>query len=753
MRVRNTLFMLLGLSILSYLLYTFQTLVDFTTEPSFFRVHITLNIFSILVCFMICLYGWQFYRENHTLHYYVITPLFFTIGFFYLLHTLALPRVADFASEAGTGLSVWFLLLARITESVGVFILLLYYNKVIKPPSFKRYFSGTIVSIFSIAAMLYLNYEKLPVLFMDGKGPTYLNISIESVIAAIGIITVGRALWLYKKIKDSRLVDISIALLLFLFSGLFITLQRYYYDIAFLTAHTLILLGLIYFLKVYFLSNVQLNFQNKLKADENLMNTQELLYSFMKQSPDSINIMNPDGVIIYVNPAFEKLFGWKREEAIGKKLNELMTNVPKEDYQYIEEAAYGKSISGYESIRFTKEGRMFYSSSSVSPVKNYSGKIIYIAAITRDITERVEIQEHIKRTEAHFRDAIRNQQGIILKFKKEQEKFIHTLFDGELTTKLNIKPERIIGKTIYDIVYKKDKADYITNYYEEAWKGKEVSFELKIGTFFLFIALRPIRQQDTIVEVVGSCVDITELKQTQLLLQKSEKLAVVGELAASFAHEIRNPLTTLKGFTQILLGSNDLQESRPHLQLMLDELDRIDMITNEFMVAAKPQAIRYEEHNLKDILAQVTMFLQPLANLNNVQLSLHYDMLDELNLYCDKNQIKQVFINLIKNSIEAIHDGGDIELFVYKEKENHITVQIKDTGIGIPKHILPRLGEPFYTLKEKGTGLGLMVSFRIIEAHNGVIHFESSEGVGTTVKVTLPIYHELKKIKQVYSHS
>ncbi|WP_347550941.1 ATP-binding protein [Pseudalkalibacillus hwajinpoensis] len=231
--------------------------------------------------------------------------------------------------------------------------------------------------------------------------------------------------------------------------------------------------------------------------------------------------------------------------------------------------------------------------------------------------------------------------------------------------------------------------------------------------------------------------DITELKKTEELLRRSEKLTAVGELAAGVAHEIRNPLTSLKGFSNLLYSSATDEKSQEFLQIMLSEIDRINFIVSEFMLLARPQEKEFAEGDLISLLRHVVTLLKTQAILKNIVIRTQYDF-DRLPIICEENQLKQVFVNVLKNAIEAMPSGGVITLKVMKSESNEAIVIITDQGVGIPLDKLPRIGEPFYTLKENGTGLGLMVSFNIIENHSGRMNLTSIEGEGTTVEVVLP---------------
>ncbi|UVI32594.1 PAS domain-containing sensor histidine kinase [Paenibacillus spongiae] len=231
--------------------------------------------------------------------------------------------------------------------------------------------------------------------------------------------------------------------------------------------------------------------------------------------------------------------------------------------------------------------------------------------------------------------------------------------------------------------------------------------------------------------------DIRDRKRAEEALINSEKLSVAGQMAAGIAHEIRNPLASLKGFSQLLKTKFD--KHHDYLDIMLTELDRINGIVQEFMALAKPQAHEfYEDHDLVQIIRSVMRLLETQAIMNNVQIKLNIGS-DLTITRCEGNQIKQVFINLLKNAIDAMPGGGDVEIDLQPHRNQTVAITIKDHGVGIPKEQLEKLGGPFYTTKSSGTGLGLMICNRIVEAHHGTISFASELESGTTVTVVLPV--------------
>lgn len=225
-----------------------------------------------------------------------------------------------------------------------------------------------------------------------------------------------------------------------------------------------------------------------------------------------------------------------------------------------------------------------------------------------------------------------------------------------------------------------------------------------------------------------------ELEKFNTDLQRSEKMEIISELAASVAHEVRNPLQVTRGFLQILGERSDHKEQE-YLKMAMDELDRASSIITDFLTFAKPGLDTVDVFEAAVELKHVAGILVPLANLQGGTIELHLQ--SGLNVLGNASKFKQAFINLIKNSIESLQDNGRITLTAWKSGE-YVIISVKDNGEGMKPSELSRLGEPYYSNKTKGTGLGLMVTFRIIEAMDGTVKFQSTEGEGTEVIVKLP---------------
>lgn len=295
-----------------------------------------------------------------------------------------------------------------------------------------------------------------------------------------------------------------------------------------------------------------------------------------------------------------------------------------------------------------------------------------------------------------------------------------------------IVPERLAGET--DRLIERIQAGYAVNGYE-TWRrtseGKEVQVSLTIS---------PIRGESGRLEALAIISrNITERKETEERMRRSEKLSVVGQLAAGVAHEIRNPLTTLRGFVQLFRQRNIGKEV--HLELMLEELDRINLIVSEFIVLAKPHLNQYMIKDIGALLKDMVRIMEPQANLSNIMLESRIDpVLPKIR--CEENQLKQVFLNIIKNGMEAMPGGGILTLEARSVEPDRVLIRIRDRGVGIPEELLTRLGEPFLTNKEHGTGLGIMISQQILANHQGQMMIRSEMGKGTCVDILLPVDFE-----------
>lgn len=237
------------------------------------------------------------------------------------------------------------------------------------------------------------------------------------------------------------------------------------------------------------------------------------------------------------------------------------------------------------------------------------------------------------------------------------------------------------------------------------------------------------------------CRDVTHLLELEEQVRRADRLKMIGEVAAGTAHEIRNPLTAIKGFIQLLhrsLTERQMNRELDYAEIVLTELDRVNALVGEFLLLSKPKKVELMPLRLGKLFGEMLPMLRNEAVMHNV--TLHYEPRPELPpVYADKEMLKQVFLNLGKNAIEAMVGGGTL---IIRERRSRpgssaVAVDVCDTGPGIPEDKLDRVFDPFFTTKEQGTGLGLSICQRIVHELGGRIEVASGSG-GTVFSVTIP---------------
>ncbi|HAQ06146.1 MAG TPA: histidine kinase [Bacillus bacterium] len=221
---------------------------------------------------------------------------------------------------------------------------------------------------------------------------------------------------------------------------------------------------------------------------------------------------------------------------------------------------------------------------------------------------------------------------------------------------------------------------------------------------------------------------------------KSEKMEAVSQLAASISHEVRNPLTTVKGFLQLLNDSDLDPKSKEFITISIDEVNRANNIIHDYLSFAKPSIDKIETIDVEAELIKAVNITRPLALMNVIECDI--SLKPSINIRGDIHQFHQCLVNLMKNSIEAMPQGGCLSV-VSSLQDDKVLICISDTGVGMTEEQVMKLGEPYYSTKgPKGTGLGLMVSFAIIRAMKGTVKVESEVGKGSTFILSFPLNHK-----------
>ncbi|WP_171691157.1 PAS domain S-box protein [Paenibacillus germinis] len=485
-----------------------------------------------------------------------------------------------------------------------------------------------------------------------------------------------------------------------------------------------------------------------------LLTSHELYHQLFGCAIIAMAIVSLDGRLLKVNTSLCRLFGYTEEELIGQHIQEFSHLDDVETYaELCDQTLRGERESSPKENRYVhKDGSMIWGMVQVSFIRDTDAHPNFAVVQIQDVSERKCLEYKLEESRLSYQSRLNhNHNQLILNAVSEgmfgiDEHFGTTFWNKAAECLTGYTYEEMVGKNPYlvltracvtneDLQIKKETVLNRTMLEGVCVCSNEIFYKKNGDSFPVEFMTSPILDQDQIIGVVLSFIDITERRRTEELLRRSEKMSLIGQLAAGVAHEIRNPLTTLKGFMQFL--HQGAPNKKEYYDIMMSELERIELITTEMLVLAKPQFIHYQPKSIENIIKSVITLLETQAIINNIQFVVAMEHHLPLVL-CEENQLKQSFINLIKNAMEAMPDGGQIDIQLFSVGDKAVRVLFQDSGHGIPQDVLARLGEPFFTTKEKGTGLGIMITNRIIEDHLGQFVVESKVGEGTVVSVTLP---------------
>lgn len=463
----------------------------------------------------------------------------------------------------------------------------------------------------------------------------------------------------------------------------------------------------------------------------------ECYYKFIH---DAVAIVDFQGKVISVNAAFEKLYGFSEQEMEGKVLPIIKDDSLQKYQHLLEDVLHGEIIENEKMIIQTKQHQYVAVESVMAPFI-YQGSRVCIF-ITKDIVERFElevlqkVQKGMTRLEEKLLlDLIKGLNEAICLYDVDHFKpiFINPYIQAKWGIEVDSFYERP-GKLLH-YIKKADKKRFIRFFNDKSMVKREMEFEfIKDGnSYWLSIEITPLIEDNHVKKHISIFKDITEIRNQTNKIKELDQLGVIGQLAAGIAHEVKNPLTSVKGFIQLLSEETDSE----YAGIIKSEIERIEFIMKEFLILAKPRKdIQFRNENLSVILDQVCSFMSAEAMMYDIEIK--KDIEPNLFVDCEPQQIKQVIINLIKNGIEAMQIGGKLLIQSYRETNNEIVIEVIDEGKGMCEEILKRFKEPFFSSKEKGTGLGVMICYKIIEDHKGRIDYFSEEEKGTMVRISLP---------------
>jgi PAS domain S-box-containing protein len=500
--------------------------------------------------------------------------------------------------------------------------------------------------------------------------------------------------------------------------------------------------------------------------EKQIENAKEFLESILDSMDGGVLTINKEGIITSFNHAAEEITGYSRDEVINQECCQILkSELCDESCPLDGVIETGKPVYSYEIMIINKKGKKVPVNITTSALRSGSGEIIGAVENFRDLTKHEGLWGRLRKERNKVQQYL-NIAGVVI--VAINEKGIVTLINKKGCDVLGYTEQEMVGRNWFDLCVPPGLREERKEVFKRVMSGKTEEAEdyenvvLTRSGEKRIIAWHNTTLRDeegSIIGTLSSGEDITKRKQTEEELLRSEKLASLGQLAASVAHEVNNPLAGIMVYIKLLLKkfrNNEIQSAPTEDQLlkMERELDRTTRIIRNLLDFARQSEPSMKPVNINKIIEAALLLVENQINLENIKLEKKLDPEVPLVL-ADFDKIQQVLINIMLNAIQAMPKGGDLTVATEGTRTTEIKgirkkvvkIDIKDTGVGIPTENLNKLFTPFFTTKEKGqgVGLGLSVVHGIIGKHGGRIDVASEPGVGTTFTVYLEAVDEKKE--------
>lgn len=486
------------------------------------------------------------------------------------------------------------------------------------------------------------------------------------------------------------------------------------------------------------------------ESEEQLRLTLQFNQAVMANMGEGLYVLDTRGLVTYINPIAERLFGWSSAELLGRKMHDIThykhadgTLFPADDCPGLQVLQEGVALADHEDVFIRKDGTFFHVVYSSSPIR-LEGAVVGLVVVFRDVTAQRQAEEAVQHSASWLRSLIATTQDAVLSIDRRG---CVVLFNPAAERIFGYTAEEIVGHKINELMaepYASEHDKYIASYERTGearaiGRIRTVTAKRKNGELF------PIELSVTEIEVdqdvhyAAFIRDISEKAKLQEQLVERERLATIGTTAAKIGHELANPLNGMSLTIQLLEQRLSRQLSPPDSQVaatvqrLRNEISRLNQLAGQFRTISRRERYDFQPTKLAALIDEVIRIQRP----HFAQLNIEIDQLippDLPTVTVDKDKIKQALLNLLKNAAEAMPGGGKINIEV-SATEAGVSIDITDTGTGIPLDV--DAFEPFMTTKKEGTGIGLVIVRQIVTAHGGNISYRSRPGDGTTFRIEL----------------
>jgi len=493
--------------------------------------------------------------------------------------------------------------------------------------------------------------------------------------------------------------------------------------------------------------------------------TKEFLNNILQSMEGGVLTIDKNSRITSFNRSAEEITGFKQEEVLNKECHELLQSELCENFCPLKEILEtGKPVFNYEIMIKTKTRDEVPVNITASPLRSSNNEIIGIVENFRDLTKHKGLWGRL-REERNKAQLYLNIAGVII--VAINEKGIVSLINKKGCSVLGYQEHEIIGENWYDLCVPENVREERKKTFKKVMAGEQQEVEdyeniilTKSGKerIIAWHNTTLVDENGHIFGTLSSGADITKRKQAEEELIQSEKMVSLGQLAASVVHEVNNPLAGIMVYVKLFqkkYKENKIQDESTdrQLQKIEKELDRTTRIIRNLLTFSRQSESSMSPIDINKAIDAALLLVGNQINLENIGLEKNFDP-HLPQVLADFDKIQQVLINIILNAIQAMPEGGNLtiatsvakDIRVRDTKKDTVRIDIKDTGIGIPKENLKKLFTPFFTTKEKGkgVGLGLSVVHGIIGKHKGKIEVESEQDVGTTFSIYLEVTNEKK---------
>ena len=487
------------------------------------------------------------------------------------------------------------------------------------------------------------------------------------------------------------------------------------------------------------------------ESEEQLRLALQFNQAVMANMGEGLYVLDTRGLVTYINPTAERLFGWSSAELLGRKMHDVThyqhadgTRFPAEECPGLQVLEKGTALADHEDLFIRKDGTFFRVVYSSSPIR-LEGAVVGVVVVFRDVTVQKQAEEAVQRSASWLRSLIATTQDAVISIDRRG---CVVLFNSGAERIFGYTAEEIVGCKVSELMpepYASEHDEYIARYERTGeahaiGRIRTVTAKRKNGELF------PIELSVTEIEVdqdvhyAAFIRDISEKTKLQEQLVERERLATIGTTAAKIGHELANPLNGISLTIQLLeqrlskqLNSPDSQVTAT-VQRLKNEISRLNQLAGQFRTISRRERYNFQPTELAGLIDDVVKIQTPHFAQLNIQIE-HCIPTDLPTVTVDRDKIKQALLNLVKNAAESMPGGGTIDIEINTSEEG-VSIDVTDTGTGIPLDI--DAFEPFVTTKKQGTGIGLVVVRQIVIAHGGKISYRSRPGEGTTFRIELP---------------